>query len=207
MPRKPPRVLFLEGSPFRALFDAMSAMVFIVDERLVVHDVNLAAARRLGPDAEVVLRRLCGEVLRCLNSGVQPGFEAGPCGDTESCKTCVLRRSTESALAMGPTTRRPHVMRLLEGPRSRETHFIVNATPFHYEGTRYAMLVMEDVTELQELRRLVPICAWCRKVYMAGNFHADVEHRLRELALIDYTHGICPECLVVHFPDEAGGAN
>jgi PAS domain-containing protein len=41
--------LFEEGSPFRALFDAMSALVFIVDRDYVVHDANLAAVRALGP--------------------------------------------------------------------------------------------------------------------------------------------------------------
>lgn len=202
------RQMFADGSPFRVLFDAMSAMVFIVDDRLVVHEANLAAARTLGPEAELVLKRLCGEVLRCINSGVDPkAGEAGPCGDTVHCSECVLRQSTAAALSTGVTTRRPYAMRLLVGPAQREAHFVVNATPFEYGGRRYAMLVLEDVTELQELRKVVPICAWCHKVYVSGAYHAGLEQRLREQALIDYTHGICPECAAQHFPDLASDSN
>jgi PAS domain-containing protein len=196
------RQLFADGSPFRTLFDAMSALVFIVDDRLVVHDANLAAERALGPEAALVLKRLCGDVLRCLNSGVDPkAGEAGPCGDTVHCNECVLRKSTAAALAGGPTARRPYSMRLLVGSAQRETYFVVNATPFEYSGQRYVMLVLEDVTELHELRKIVPICAWCHKVYVSGEYHAGLEQRLREQALIDYTHGICPACAAQHFPD------
>lgn len=196
------RQLFADGSPFRALFDAMSALVFIVDDRLVVHDANLAAARALGPDAELVLKRLCGDVLRCLNSGVDPkAGEVGPCGDTVHCSECVLRKSTADALAGEPTTRRLYAMRLLVGSAHREAHFVVNATPFEYGAQRYAMLVMEDVTELHELRKIVPVCAWCHKVYVSGGYHAGLEKRFREQALINLSHGICPACAAQHFPD------
>lgn len=206
MTTSPYRLTFEEGSSFRALFDAMSALVFIVDDRLVVHDANLAAVRVLGPGAELTLKRLCGEVLRCLNSGADPhAGEPGPCGDTVHCSDCVLRQSTAGALEVGPTARRPYAMRLLLGPDHREVHFLVNATPFEHGGRRLVMLVMEDVTELQELRRLVPLCAWCRKVYVGDAFHGGLEQRLRERALIDYTHGICPACLTEKFPDEAAG--
>lgn len=196
------RQLFADGSPFRALFDAMSALVFIVDERLMIHDANLAAARVLGPEAELLLKRLCGDVLRCLNSGVDPKVgEVGPCGDTVHCSECVLRKSTAAALAGEPTTRRPYSMRLLVGTTHREAHFVVNATPFEHGGQRYAMLVLEDVTELRELRKIVPLCAWCHKVYVSGEYHAGLEGRLRDQGLIDYTHGICPACAAQHFPD------
>ena len=198
------RQMFAEGTPFRALFDAMSALVFIVDERLVVHDANLAAARTIGPDTELLLKRLCGDVLRCLNSGVDPkAGEVGPCGDTVHCSECVLRRSTAAALAGEPDTRRPYAMRLLVGAKQRETHFVVSATPFEYGGQRYAMLVMEDVTELHELRKIVPICGWCHKVYVSGGYHAGLEQRLRDQALIEYSHGICPACAAQHFPELA----
>ncbi len=202
------RQMFADGSPFRALFDAMSALVFIVDERLTVHDANLAAARALGPEAQLLLKRLCGDVLRCLNSGVDPkAGEVGPCGDTVHCSECVLRKSTAAALAGEPATRRPYAMRLLVGAEHREAHFVVSATPFEYGGQRYAMLVMEDVTELLELRKIVPICSWCHKVYVSGGYHAGLEQRLREQALIEYSHGICPVCAAQHFPDFASDPN
>lgn len=196
------RQLFGDDTPFRTLFDAMSAMVFIVDDRLTVHDANLAATRVLGSDAQVLLKRLCGDVLRCLNSGVAPKLgEAGPCGDTVHCSDCVLRKSTASALAGEPATRRPYSMRLLTGSAQREAHFIVTATPFAYGDKNYVMLVLEDVTELRELRKIVPICGWCDKVYVSGGYHAGLEQRLRDQALIDYSHGICPACAREKFPD------
>ena len=42
----------------------MSAMVFIVDEHLVVHAANFAATQRLGADATAAVNRVFGEVVR-----------------------------------------------------------------------------------------------------------------------------------------------
>jgi PAS domain-containing protein len=202
------RQLFDGDSPFRALFDAMSALVFIVDDRLVVHDANLAAARALGPDAELVLKRLCGDVLRCLNSGVDPkAGEAGPCGDTVHCSECVLRKSTAEALAGEPTTRRPYAMRLLVGSAHREAHFVVNATPFEYGGQRYAMLVLEDITDLQTalaevrtLKGILPICCGCKKIRNDKNYWEQVEVYVMKHTDAKFSHGYCPECVEKYYP-------
>lgn len=198
MSHDPSRFLFEDDSPFRALFDAMASLVLVVDERAVVQDVNLAAARALDPHGEVVLRRAPGDLLRCYHACE----ELGPCGESPACGDCVLRRSITEALQGGPSGRRPCVMRLLVGPREKETHFLVGATPLAHQGRRYALLILDDVTELHDLRQLLPICAWCRKVYVRGEYHAGLEQRLRERALVDYTHGICPDCLARHFPGE-----
>jgi len=48
--------------------------------------------------------------------------------------------------------------------------------------------------ELQQLRGLIPICAWCRKVREDGGFWTQVEVYISRRSQADFTHSICPDC-------------
>jgi hypothetical protein len=54
--------------------------------------------------------------------------------------------------------------------------------------------------------RILPICAHSRKVRDDAKYWQNVEsYCLRELA-VDFSHGICPECLTRYYPDCANQA-
>jgi GAF domain-containing protein len=54
---------------------------------------------------------------------------------------------------------------------------------------------MADVLdEVAELRRLVPVCAWCRNVRDDAGFWYRVDQYLEHHSLHEVTHGICPAC-------------
>lgn len=63
----------------------------------------------------------------------------------------------------------------------------------------------ETVAELQRLRALLSICAWCKQIRDDGRWmplESYVAHRTRS----DLSHGICPSCEAQHFPpDDAQG--
>lgn len=50
--------------------------------------------------------------------------------------------------------------------------------------------------EIESLRRLIPICAGCKKVRKDDGFWQSVEAYLHEQRLADFSHGICPDCMV-----------
>lgn len=51
--------------------------------------------------------------------------------------------------------------------------------------------------EVAELKDLVPMCAWCRKVRDDDSFWHSVEDYIGSHPEIEVTHGICPECVKV----------
>jgi len=47
-------------------------------------------------------------------------------------------------------------------------------------------------------KALLRMCAWCRKVRGEGGDWSQVEDYVRQLTGMDFSHGICSDCLVAH---------
>jgi hypothetical protein len=48
---------------------------------------------------------------------------------------------------------------------------------------------------------MIPICARCKKIRDDGGFWHQIEEYLREHADLEFTHGYCPECVKVLYPE------
>lgn len=188
-----------EGTTLRSVLDAIPSLVFLVDHKARILDANRIAKRVFDGQGSVILRRLCGEVLHCIHD--QESEEG--CGKTDFCKDCVVRNSVEAAAAGAPPSRRTHHMKLEIAGKVRDVWFLVAATPFKHEGQPMVMLVLEDITELAELRRLIPMCSYCRRVRDDTDFWHSVEEYLHKYTHVEFSHGLCPDCLKQHYPDVA----
>jgi len=60
----------------------------------------------------------------------------------------------------------------------------------------------DALSRVSVLEGFIPICAYCRKVRDDGDYWQQVEEYLERRTASQFTHGICPDCAVVHFPDE-----
>lgn len=49
--------------------------------------------------------------------------------------------------------------------------------------------------EIQELRNLVPVCAWCRKIRTDEGDWETIEQYIQEHGGSKVSHGICPDCV------------
>jgi len=65
----------------------------------------------------------------------------------------------------------------------------------------YLRTVLEDITEVVTLQRILPICAYCKKIRNDQDYWEQVESYLRKHTDIRFTHGICPECAKVLYPE------
>ncbi len=55
---------------------------------------------------------------------------------------------------------------------------------------------LEDaLSDVKTLEGLVPICAWCKKIRNAEGDWEELEAYFQKRKDIDFTHGICPDCL------------
>lgn len=64
--------------------------------------------------------------------------------------------------------------------------------------------VDEALAHIKMLRGLLPICAWCRRVRDDAGYWTQMETYVREHSQAEFSHGLCPDCLTEHFPEEAG---
>jgi PAS domain S-box-containing protein len=52
--------------------------------------------------------------------------------------------------------------------------------------------------DVQVLSKLLPICAWCKKVRDDKGYWEQIEHYFETHSHLQFTHGICPECIEKH---------
>ncbi|WCJ61051.1 PAS domain-containing protein [Fontisphaera persica] len=175
---------------FRTMLDAVPALLFVVDDDLHLIECNQAAAALLQQPRESILRRRGGEVLRCLHAKDSP---AG-CGRGEECRHCLIRQSVKEAYAGNRVVRRRAHLQLENGAQPRQFYCLVTATPFDYEHHRLVLLVLEDISQLTELQRIVPICMNCRKVRDDDEYWRSVESYFNRHWDLRFSHGLCPEC-------------
>lgn len=62
----------------------------------------------------------------------------------------------------------------------------------------YDRTARDNVAELAQLRRLLSMCAWCRRIRDEKQGWVDVEHYVAT-HVSRLTHGICPDCVSHHF--------
>ncbi|WP_372680042.1 PAS domain-containing protein [Desulfosarcina sp.] len=181
----------------RGVLDAFPIPVLIVDKGLTIHDANHASKKLLGDDISAKLRELCGDTLGCIHAISRPGG----CGTTDFCPECVLRQ-TSAAVAKGESSfRRLSKMKIQSDGRVQEKTFLVSGAPLQHAGRSYVILTLEDITELTELRKIVPICSFCRKVRDDDDYWQEVEHYFAKYSTIRFSHGVCPDCRKQHYSE------
>jgi lysylphosphatidylglycerol synthetase-like protein (DUF2156 family) len=65
--------------------------------------------------------------------------------------------------------------------------------------------VHETAAELQRLRAMLSICAWCREIRHEGEW-ISLERYVQRRTRSGLSHGICPRCTDEHFPEGDVGA-
>ncbi len=65
------------------------------------------------------------------------------------------------------------------------------------ESVRQLQSILQDqiARNAEQLRRLLPICAWCKKVRSDHDYWQQVEEYVGEHSDMRFTHGICPTCM------------
>ena len=56
------------------------------------------------------------------------------------------------------------------------------------------LLVIEDISEIAELQRMIPICSICKKVRDDKKSWFRLEAYFKDHWDVDFSHGYCPEC-------------
>lgn len=61
--------------------------------------------------------------------------------------------------------------------------------------------LQEALKKIKTLRGLLPICANCKRIRDDQGYWRSVEAYIREHSDVEFTHGLCPDCLKKLYPD------
>ncbi|MCP4676189.1 MAG: PAS domain S-box protein [Deltaproteobacteria bacterium] len=133
----------------KTLFEAIPCGVLVVDKDRRVKAVNDALKQGFGLSEADVVNMRSGEVLRCVHADNSPEG----CGHSEECQSCIVRQTALAAID-GKTVRRTNAEVSLKADGKSVVHkLLLSAAPFEHHGERFAVVMLEDISELTELRR------------------------------------------------------
>ncbi len=174
----------------KIFFDAVPSLIFVVDDYLRIHNYNAAAAGFLLGKRENILQRRAGEAINCLHSKDVPEG----CGHAKFCNNCVVRSSVIEAFQGNRVVRRRARMEIIRGEEELEIYALITASPFLFKKRQLVLLVIEDISEIPELQRMITICSICKEVRDEKKTWSRLEAYFKEYWDVDFSHGLCPKC-------------
>ena len=131
-----------------------------------------------------------GEVLGCVHALET----AGGCGCSAACADCVLQHSVRQAFEGREVHQRKTTMHVQTPEGCKDIHLLVTATPMCEGEDEMVLLCLQDISELIQLRSLIPICSSCKKIRNDDSYWQSLETHFHERLDIRFSHSICPEC-------------
>jgi len=132
----------------KTLFESIPCGVLVVNEEGYVQAVNNVLERTFGTDRVKLISKRPGDVLRCVHA-----TEGAGCGYGESCRICRVRKTALKALAGTQIHRNRAEVEIRSREGVRNLVLLISAAPVQFEGEKYAIVIIEDITELNHLRR------------------------------------------------------
>jgi PAS domain-containing protein len=184
------RKIITKGDFIESILEAIPLPIFVVDEDVRIFWCNQSAMPLMDGEPDLVYLQRCGDVMHCLHA-VESGVG---CGRTEFCKDCAIRNSVQQSIQGQRVLREKNRMLMVGKGEAVEINLLVTTAPFAYQDESLVLLILEDISELMELKGIVPICAYCKKIRVDEAFWQSVETYFKKHLNLDFSHGVCPEC-------------
>ena len=146
---KPIGKLLKQEGFLKTLFDSIPCGILIVDRDRRIQAVNNVMERTFGISSVEVIDKRGGEALNCIHASESPKG----CGFADECQNCQVRNTALKALADEQIHRKKANLQLLTNGKTIDLVLLVSAAPLYHEGARLAIIMLEDITELNTLRR------------------------------------------------------
>ena len=177
----------------RAVFDALPSLVFVVDQDVRIQEYNMAASDLLKAGRMTVIKQRAGDILHCVQSIEVPEG----CGRAQSCNNCIIRNSVTEAFQGDRVVRRRSKIEIIRDGEKIEIYALITTSPFSFQDRSLALLVIEDLSEIAEFHRIIPVCSVCRKVRDDKESWMLVDSYFKKNWDVDFTHSYCPDCYKV----------
>jgi PAS domain-containing protein len=179
------------------VLNAIPLPIFIVDEDVRIFWSNQSATPLLDEEPDLVFLRRCGDVFHCVHA--MESREG--CGRAIFCPDCPIRNSVKRSIQGQQVVREKSKLRMAGKDQVVVVNLLVTTAPFPHQDESLVLLILEDISELIKLKRIVPICAYCKKIRTDESYWQSVEEYFRLHLSLDFSHGVCPECARKNFPN------
>ncbi len=132
---------------FRTMFESMPASILLLDGERRVMNINRTFEEQFATSKDRAIGRRDAEVLGCV-----PYLEDPQSCRAGTCEACGIWKSTCSALSGDRARRVRAVIETKHGRKPGKKVFMVSSAPIDIRGDRAAILMLEDITELETLR-------------------------------------------------------
>ena len=182
---------YLKDNEFLAgVINAIPLNIFVVDEDVRILFWNSAASSLMGDKRDVYLKR-CGEVFHCIHSMESPDG----CGRSGFCKDCIIRNSVYEAIGGIQIYRERTMMQLIKSGQTIDVPLLITTAPFQYNNKNLCLLMIEDISDLIQLKNIIPICMKCKKILDDNGRWENVEDYISAHVIdLEFSHGFCPVC-------------
>lgn len=133
----------------KTLFESIPVGVMLIDSKRQVHQVNDFMQQAFGVSDATLIDKRVGEVIHCVNTKEGDGV----CGNGKNCKNCQILGPSLAAIDGMRSYRNKAEMQLQIGKEIEDKVILITTAPIDYDNERYAILLLEDITELSKFRR------------------------------------------------------
>jgi sigma-54 dependent transcriptional regulator, acetoin dehydrogenase operon transcriptional activator AcoR len=137
----------------KSMFEAFPCGVLIVDKDRVVRALNNALEKTFGAGRSNGVFQRGGEVLRCIH--VSDNHKG--CGFSEACGDCSVRTIALDAISGKRIERRFAEFQSSASGNAHPLKLLLSAAPFTHNNERLAIVIIEDITELSNLRQRLKV--------------------------------------------------
>ncbi|MBN1906155.1 MAG: sigma 54-interacting transcriptional regulator [Deltaproteobacteria bacterium] len=142
--------LLNQNSFLKNLFDSMPCGVLVLDRERRVQAINNIVERTFGISlSDVIKQRGGGEALNCIHAHAS----SMGCGFSDECGQCMIRKTAIDALGGSRIEKNRATAQFFINGVERDIDLLISAAPLDHEGERLAIIIIEDITELNELKR------------------------------------------------------
>ncbi len=161
-----------------AVFEGVPCSIVIVGDDHRIRMVNREFVEAFGVTETESFDACIGDVLGCSTALESPGR----CGTLEGCEGCKVHVATKTAIE-GQTTRKTHCRIESRDTRfSRQLTLQLSSAALHHRGENLAILILEDITELTGLRRLLTAEKSFAGIVGAAPAMIEIFNTIREIA-------------------------
>jgi PAS domain S-box-containing protein len=187
------RILDLMPAARAQYVEEMSDAWIVVDALGRIHDINPAAAALFRTTLDTAAGQVASEffadfydVYREIQQSEKSTFEISSEDNSvwhEVSMTRVMDRS-------GRETGKLIVVKDISERKTAEL-----------ERERQFSELQETLSQVKQLRGLLPICAGCKNIRDDSGYWHQIEHYIKEHSEADFSHGLCPACARKLYPD------
>ncbi len=78
---------------------------------------------------------------------------------------------------------------------------ITERKQFEDRNTELVEQLQRALKEIKMLRGILPLCSFCKKIRNDQGYWEQVDVYISKYSEADVSHGICPECMKLHYPE------